>query len=515
MERLFHEYEVKKKREEENEIKKENELRNLSSNHNNTSKNSNEIIFRRFKTILNNSLNDIISKKIDDNFEINYFYFIKLLYKIKFTTKNYFELIENKNKDKDKKEGKIKLIKNNKGNRVIYKKTNYEYDKEYKLIIDAWKIIIKNKEFKNDILGSSKRLLLFLLSVLGIYNGNINDDFIKKEFPFLVNDLKNTNGSSISFSNLSKQIYKYFNIYRNNAINGLLFRDKEYKRRLKLENEIEQNLPFKPNLNKNSKSFFVHNHSVTENKLSVEKNYEQYRKNKEIKLKEREKKFEKEEKEKCPFAPCGSKIKEKKNIIEISQRLYNAKLKHLKNSNSTPNNFLNEENNNKNNLGKKSFISHNNSIRRMFNNNPLEKDLRVKKKIKILKESRNQKSFEKLILKKGFKPKEEFKNNTNINEFNELNFKNGRFAHDDEPLNNFKNTFEKYERLEQKRGKKKKYIFEIIVDNKPRILVIYQDDDITYKVKLFCNLYKLNYNDKKRIMQTVSQQIKAKKNIYY
>ena len=512
VERLFHEYEEKKKRLDENELKKNIELRKISSNHTNTSKNSNEIIFKRFKKNLENSLDNIIGKKIDDNFEISYLDFVKLLYKIKFTTKDYFELIENKDKIKDKKEEKIKLNVNIKGNRIIYKKTNYEYDKEYKLIIDAWKIITKNKEFKNDILGSSKRLLLFFLSVLGIYQGNIEDSFIQKEFSFMIKDLKNINGSSINYSNLSKQIYKYFNLYRNNAINGLLFRDKEKKRRLELENEIEKYLPFTPNLEKSS-NFLSNHHSVTEKRLSV--NYDQYRKNKELKIKEKEKILEKEEKEKCPFFPGGApKITDKKNIIEISKRLYNARLKHLKNSNSTPNNFENEEKN-KQNLGRKIFNSNNNSIQKMFNNNPLEKDLRVKKKIKELKESRNKKSFQKLVLKKGYKPKEDFKNNDDLIDYNELGYKNERFVHDDEPLNNFKNTFQKYERLEQKKGKREKYIFEIVVDNKPRNLIIYQDEDINYKVKVFCNVYKLTYDDKKRILQTILQQLKGKNNFYY
>ena len=76
----------------------------------------------------------------------------------------------------------------------------------------------------------------------------------------------------------------------------------------------------------------------------------------------------------------------------------------------------------------------------MFDNNPLEKDIRVQKKIKELKESRNKKSFEKLIKIKGFKPKEDF-NKTDLYVFDDLYYKKGRFALDDEPLNTFKNTF--------------------------------------------------------------------------
>ena len=510
IERLYHEYEVKKKRIDENELRKINEIRNLSSNHSNTNKISNAINFKRFKKNLENSIENIICKKWDENFEINFYDFVKLLYTINFTTKNYFELIENNENNKVQEKIKINItskINKTNTNRVIYKKTNYEFDKEYKLMTDAWKIIIKSKEFKKDLLGSSKRLLLFLLSVLGIFKENIDDaHFIKKEFSFMLKFIKDSEGGSINYTNLSKQIYKYFSLYRNNAINGLLFRDKKSKRRLELENEIEQKLPFYPNLSKTSKDLFSNNHSNSRIHLSVEKYYDQYRKNKELKLKEKEKILEKEEREKFPLAHCSSKVKEKKNIIEISKRLHNARLKHLKNSSSTPNDLLVEEKFKKDN-GEKTFNSNYNSIQRMFNNNPLEKDYRVQKKIKELKESRNQKSFNRLILKKGFKPKE-------YCNLYELNDENGRFAHDDEPLNNFKNTFQKYERVDKNLGNREKYVFEIIVDNKPKNLIIYLDEDINYKVKVFCNVYKLTYNDKKRILQTIYQQLKGRKKLY-
>ena len=153
--------------------------------------------------------------------------------------------------------------------------------------------------------------------------------------------IKNINGVSINYSNLSKQIYKYFNLYRNNAINGLLFRDRKDKKRLDIENKFENNIPFTPNLQKSST--FSKNHFKTETRLSVEKNYDQYIKNKEFKIKQKEKELEKIEKEKCPFIPNCFNSKEKKNIIEISKRLHKTGLKHLKNCSSTPNNFNYEQ----------------------------------------------------------------------------------------------------------------------------------------------------------------------------
>ena len=509
IERLFSEYQAKNKRISESEVKKQEELKNLSSNHT-TSKNSNDIIFKRFKNILVNSFKDILQKNLEENFEITYSDFIKILHKINFTTKNYFELIENKNKSKDMTEDS-KITETTQNNRNILRKYNFEAEKEYKLSIDAWKIIIKSKEFKEEAPGESKRILLFFLSTLGIFNGNVDENFFKKEF---LNIIKDISGSISNYSNLSKQIYKYFSIYRNNAINGLLFRDKDQKRREEFEKETERNLTFTPMLEKSSREYLNNNHSVSETRLSVEKNYDQYRKNKELKLREKEKLLEKEEKQKCPFVPYGSKNNEKINASEISQRLYKTGLKHLKSSSSTPNNFLNPEKKNNILLKKLQNLNQNyHNIQKMFDNNPLEKDIRVQKKIKEMKESRNKKSFEKLIKKKGFKPKEDF-NKTELYDFDELYYKNGRFALDDEPLNTFKNTFNKYERHEKKLSEREKYAFEIMVDRKPQKLIIYQGDDISCKVKDFCSLYKLDYNDKKSICQAINTLLKEKNNFY-
>jgi hypothetical protein len=509
IERLFSEYQAKNKRISESEVKKQEELKNLSSNHT-TSKNSNDIIFKRFKNILVNSFKDILQKDLEENFEITYSDFLKILHKINFTTKNYFELIENKNKSKDMTEDS-KITETTQNNRNILRKYNFEAEKEYKLSIDAWKIIIKSKEFKEEAPGESKRILLFFLSTLGIFNGNADENFFKKEF---LNIIKDISGSISNYSNLSKQIYKYFSIYRNNAINGLLFRDKDQKRREEFEKETERNLTFTPMLEKSSREYLNNNHSVSETRLSVEKNYDQYRKNKELKLREKEKLLEKEEKQKCPFVPYGSKNNEKINASEISQRLYKTGLKHLKSSSSTPNNFLNPEKKNNILLKKLQNLNQNyHNIQKMFDNNPLEKDIRVQKKIKEMKESRNKKSFEKLIKKKGFKPKEDF-NKTELYDFDELYYKNGRFALDDEPLNTFKNTFNKYERHEKKLSEREKYAFEIMVDRKPQKLIIYQGDDISCKVKDFCSLYKLDYNDKQSICQAINTLLKEKNNFY-
>lgn len=53
-----------------------------------------------------------------------------------------------------------------------------------------------------------------------------------------------------------------------------------------------------------------------------------------------------------------------------------------------------------------------------------------------------------------------------------------------------------------------------MVDRKPQKLIIYQGDDISCKVKDFCSLYKLDYNDKKSICQAINTLLKEKNNFY-
>ena len=373
---------------------------------------------------------------------------------------------------------------------------------------DAWKIITKNKEFKIDALGTSERIIIFFLSVLGIYDGNNLNDFIKKEFSFLIKKEKDNN----KYSNLSKQIYKYFAVFKNNAINGLLFREKNNKRKIEIAEESERLLTFSPNLETSSKNYISASNSVNHMRLSVEKNYAQLKKNKELKLKEKEKFLEEEEKEKCPFYPSGAKNNEKKDIEEISKRLFSTGLKHLKLSNSTQNNVLYRDqiyNSYTENTHRK-----NKNFQKMFNNNPLEADFDVKKKLLEMEESRNQKALEKLILKKGYIPKE---NKKDIILFDEDNNKSGRFALEDERSNTFKNTFERYERFNKRNSSipnKERFEFEITVERKPRKLILYQGDDINCKVKDFCKLYKLNYTDKRRILKAINQQMNNQMNIH-
>ena len=71
---------------------------------------------------------------------------------------------------------------------------------------------------------SSKRVLLFFLSLCGIYKGNINDIFIRKELSFLVNDK-----SDLFNIQTARKIYNSFLLYRKSLINKVIEKNKTKK----------------------------------------------------------------------------------------------------------------------------------------------------------------------------------------------------------------------------------------------------------------------------------------------
>ena len=450
--RLFNEYKIKKNRNEELKYKKINEINNLTFN-SPVSKNSNEIIFKKIIKKLKNALFIIFGKKLEDNFQINYFDFLKLLYSICFISKNYFELIQLKNNDKQ-----------------------IEKEIEFRISNDAWKIITKNKEFKSDIPCESKNLFFFILSVVG----NIENKYIKKELEKCGIELNSND------FNLSSQIYKYFQLFRNNAINSLLFRDKKIKKE-EIINENEK-------LDKNKKVNFNNNLIY----LNIEKDNKIFLKNKENKYGDIEQFKNEENKKRYTYIPSSTQNNEKKNVLKYNEnsiKYLNSSLKYISNDNNLNKNI-------KNNLINKSFNS-NNNLRKMFLNNPLEKDNDIQKKINELKEARNQRKIEKIIKEKGLRI------NSLEDQYNNIYNYNQRFVHINEPLNNFKNTFKKYEKLsvKQKIFNNQKYIFEIFVENKPKKLILYKGENINNKINEFCNKYNLNYNDRQQIVTTINNQI--------
>ena len=77
--------------------------------------------------------------------------------------------------------------------------------------------------FDEDIGISSKKLFLFYVSVLGLCKDEKNEKIMKKECPFFFNDKKLVQ----QYNNVNKYIYKYFGLYKVNAMDNLLMPEKK------------------------------------------------------------------------------------------------------------------------------------------------------------------------------------------------------------------------------------------------------------------------------------------------
>ena len=523
---------IKKNRNNENQ--KNVNANNYSKINPSINKNSNEIIFKRFKKKLEDSFENLCGKKLKEEFELSYLEFLNMLYYAGFTNKNYSEIIEQKFKENillNKKESlgmkyylsndfiidniickrdkldisskteesinmnnkKYKEIKNN-----LNKQNFLVNEIEYKLSKDAWKLIMCNKEFNDKDIAYSTKIIYFFLNVFG--NKDNCNKYIKKEFSENIKVLNELNNL-----NLSDYTYKYFQIFRNNAINKLLIREDGNKRKneIKYQNKNGPTFSLKKTFDYSNRNNYILNinHKNNENNINF------YLKNKERKVKKMEKVMNDQEKKSYTFFPFSSTVNDKINIDEKTKILTN-----LSDKNIMAKKELNQNLNS--NLKNKSFNSKSN-LSKMFKKNPLEKDVIVMKKIRELKEARNQRNYQRMVKEKGLRIND-IKNKYNNNNENLFEYKD-RFVHVDEPLNNFKNTFKKYESSSSKDKiiKKEKYTFEIFVENKPKKLIIYYGDDVNIKIREFCNKYKLGYNDKQQIFNTITKQIKDANNIYH
>ena len=315
--RLYQEYKIKKEKNDEIIKNRINDIKNMTFN--SVSTNSKDIIYKKLIKKIKNSLDNLFGKKIEDEFDINYNEFLKLLYGIGFISNNYYELIEKNNIIDDN--NKIK---------------NYLHSEiEYKLAKEAWKIIINNKEDINDneIKGKSKNVLFFIISTLGLYKEGINNKYIKNQ---LQKNKIEINQNNLDLS-LSLKIFRYFHLYRNCSINSLLSKEDKRKNEIINENENEDIKKEK------TSTIITHKNNIINNKTYS--NYNIGLKKRQKKLKEIEKSKNSQDKKILSFIPSLTQSKEneeeKKNMNKNSQKVLNSGSYHSNNDNKGVYNKLN------------------------------------------------------------------------------------------------------------------------------------------------------------------------------
>jgi hypothetical protein len=443
----------------------------------------------------------------------------------------------------------------------------YENDKQFKLAKDAWKIMTKNKVFKEELLVGSIKVFLFFLSLCGIYKGKVNDTLIKQNFSFLLN-----NQNELIDVETAKHIYKYFYIYRNSIISNGIEKNKPKKK----DSEI-RNIELKK-IERNSKSFIKKSYHTSFSKDRGDNKD----KNKEIMNKRNKKLFNISKNktgyksyfniknklnlysntnsftEKVKDNNCNKVLKLDKNKINkrninkknnnriknlATARYQNKLFKNVKKDIHKDENLINDyslkrnlkkinQNHNSNSSLNSNSLFCQNAYEPQLNknNNNIDKPSNgaVGGDAEHFKEKKS--SISQYIFNEDYRIKDDIESNSNFND-NEINkekniaqknnenFINNIYKDNNNDIyfnkkgnknslneeSNYTNKNANNEKIGGTTGsKKKKYIFKIKVRDEIIKLVINKGDDVYFKINEFCQQNNLDEDDKEQIIEAVN-----------
>ena len=499
-----------------NKINKNNLANNKSKNKNNNkiqkkslnikdnsttslSKNSTETMAKKFLNLYKETIENIYGQKIENDFDINFSFFLLILYKIGFTNKNYSSLIEMAYETDTKKMGTMHpsvisdisisnssssnisinqnnpISKRNINNNFDLKNKNsiagksledevenytinsFKNDKEFILSKDSWKILTEKKNFDEDICITSKKFFLFFLSVLGIGDYLRGKKNLKKEYDFFFNDKK----IMTQYNNMKKYINKYFGIFSLNANENSI-------------NSERKDLILKNNMNSYSSSIvssFVVNNSDINNKYNIyEKNYFNNNKNLDN------------------LEDTNSEQLFNEGIKEEEKFFYsvnNQSEKSYKTLNFTEMGGLDNNNNNNNNLLNSSLTDSSSilDLKKFLNPNTSEKMEDELEVDSFLFEDNNKNYFK-------------YNNNKINNDSSVEPQKNPKINNINNNINNINNS-----------KKRVGYVFEIKVENELKKLVLKKGEDKNLIVKNFCEKYGINEEEKTKIIKIIDQRL--------
>ena len=499
-----------------NKINKNNLANNKSKNKNNNkiqkkslnikdnsttslSKNSTETTAKKFLNLYKETIENIYGQKIENDFDINFSFFLLILYKIGFTNKNYSSLFEMAYETDTKKMGTMHpsvisdisisnssssnisinqnnpISKRNINNNFDLKNKNsiagksledevenytinsFKNDKEFILSKDSWKILTEKKNFDEDICITSKKFFLFFLSVLGIGDYLRGKKNLKKEYDFFFNDKK----IMTQYNNMKKYINKYFGIFSLNANENSI-------------NSERKDLILKNNMNSYSSSIvssFVVNNSDINNKYNIyEKNYFNNNKNLDN------------------LEDTNSEQLFNEGIKEEEKFFYsvnNQSEKSYKTLNFTEMGGLDNNNNNNNNLLNSSLTDSSSilDLKKFLNPNTSEKMEDELEVDSFLFEDNNKNYFK-------------YNNNKINNDSSVEPQKNTKINNINNNINNINNS-----------KKRVGYVFEIKVENELKKLVLKKGEDKNLIVKNFCEKYGINEEEKTKIIKIIDQRL--------
>ena len=449
-------------------------------------KKSTNSIANKFLNLYKKILSEFLNQNIEKDFDVNYWVFLLLLHKLGFTPKNYYFSISNI--DIENKDAAKEFITNMNSNERIgdlnrqsfseisciskdiskiindeddlLKNTNlkeyeknfmvgeydnkYELDKEYKLSKDAWKIITEKQNFEYNINVKSNKILLFFLSVLGIYK---NTKWMKQHLAFIYKNKK----LIYMFNNNNKYLYKYFELYKINSIAYILGQEQQEHRYQKTDDFYNDNV-------ENIDDYISHSYTINTSLNNLAKEYDIYGKD---------------------YHPKNIDYRHKNELINNNDNGNN--LNGQENSfSNTDNNSLYFIDNEKSILGSSTFAD----INKIFKNNPIDNvddnDIEVDSFL-----------FEDII-----------NNNKNYYRYDS----NKKNEEDSSNINNYLKEDENLKG--KKNFGKIKYIFEIKIEDEPKKLILRNGDNKKEVVEKFCDKYDLDDNEKDKILEVIGEQLK-------
>ena len=460
---------------------KKNNKKDKNTSSTSTSKKSNENITKKLINLYKEILLNNLGQKIENEFDVNYSAFLLILYQVGFTNRNYSIIIEPSevgldkqtihskeisdlsisdvsmsqlSKEKNQKKlNKESIVGKSLEDEVEKYRNTYKYDKEFQLSRDAWKIITEKQNFDEDIGISSKKIFLFYISVLGLCKDEKNEKIVKKECPFFFRDKKLVQ----QFNNVNKYIFKYFGLYKINAMDNIMAPEK--KERI---------------LTSNTNSF-ISSFAVSNLDNSNNKNYDIYQKK---------------------YNNKNDIKKDKKNTLvdedENSTKLFNEGIQnenqfYIDKNNKSIISFTDIDNNSMYLLN--NTISDNSSfsdLKKIFRENPIEKKE---------EEDNDELDIDSFLLEDNNNYFHYGANNKNKNDYSEIK----SYVQDDEENEGGKKNL----------GKKKiKYVFEIKIEDEPKKLIIRRGDDKNNIIKNFCKKYGLDDIEKNKIIQVIDERLK-------
>lgn len=456
------EKDIRDEKDKENKIKSEKNKKESSST--TTSKKSNDNnLAKKFLNIFKDILLNNFGKKMENDFDVNFPGFLLIVHKLGFTNKNFSILVNELGSELDKTKhlkefssfvsnSDISISQLSKSNLSLSKTknciNNLKSDAEFQLCMDAWKIITEKQIFDEDISLSSKKIFIFFISVLGLCKDEKNDKIIKKECIFFTNDKRMMQ----QFNNSNKYIYKYFNVFRVNAMKSIPSDDsKQDNYNVSISLNISNNDSNCQNYNIYEKTY---NNSNQNNKKNVKKNILDDVNEKSAKL------FKDGLKEENFFIID----KNKQSIISLSDSDNNSI--NLVNNSMIDNSIFSDIKNmlkddNKNSVNDSNTINNENS----------EIDST------LLKENKNY--FQ-------YRPQE----------------RNKSFCSE------IKSYIQDDEKTDDKTPKKIKYVFEIKIEDKPQKLILTKDVNKTNLINQFCKKFGINNEEKSKLIKVINEQLK-------